>query len=365
MMQALTMPAWGMEDAPGTVIEWLAEEGSQISPGDELVEIETSKLTNVVESPFSGTLARIVLRKGDHAPTGALLAVIADSDTSDEAIESFIVEHRHEVAASTVSEPIEKLFETASGKIRVMTLEGSEGVPIVLLHGFGADWTNWSFLSHGLAQNRTVHMPDLPGHGASFKDLGADPLATVVDSIVEVVAKLDGKLHLAGHSLGGLVAVRIAARIPEQILSVSLLAPAGLSGQINGEFLDAFADADRRKPARSAIEMLVSDPGTVSLAMINDVIRARRVEGAKEALHGLRSAIADGDTQSVELGSDLKKLDKPVQLILGEKDRIIDMGKAPPDIELNTISGAGHLLHMEKAGEVQKILASFTEKHDE
>jgi pyruvate dehydrogenase E2 component (dihydrolipoamide acetyltransferase) len=365
MMQALTIPAWGMEDAPGTVVGWLVEEGAQISLGDELVEIETSKLTNVVESPFKGTLARIVLRKGDSAPKGALLAVVVDGEASNEEIEAFVSQNRQDAVTATTVEPTETIVETEGGRVRVISLEGGAAPPLMLLHGFGADWTNWSFISRGLAQKRTVRVVDLPGHGGSSKELGSDPLGAIVDGVLKVATEFGGKFHLAGHSLGGLVAVRAAATTPDKFLSVSLLAPTGLGERIDTEFLEAFATADQRKPARRAIEMLVSDPNAVSVDMINDVIRARRVEGAKEALHALRAAMADDGKQLVDVRDVLAALDLPVQVIVGENDRVVSIEEVPSGVaETKTVSGVGHLLHMEKAGEIQKLLEAFMERYD-
>ena len=366
MIHALTMPAWGMEDAPGTVVGWLVSEGDQIKRGQELVEIETTKLTNVVESPFEGRLTRVVLQKGDNAPTGSLLAVVVEGDASPQEVDAFVADHQRADHTVVQPDPTERLIETPAGRVRVMTQSGGPATPLLLLHGFGADWTSWAFLFRGLAQNRMVHMLDLPGHGSSFKDLGASPLQTVVEAVLETVRTVaNGPVHVAGHSLGGLVAMKAAAVAPARFRSICLLAPAGLSPMINETFLTAFADADSRRNARAAIEMLVSDRDSVSLAMINDVIRARRVEGVKEALHSLRRALANDGRQAIDARLDLASLVQPVQLITAEQDRIITLESMPAGLaNSRSIAGAGHLLHMEKAGEVQQLLETFMERND-
>ena len=61
---AITMPKWGLTMTEGSVVKWLRPAGAAIAPGDELLEIETSKIANVVEAETSGTLARIVRRRG-------------------------------------------------------------------------------------------------------------------------------------------------------------------------------------------------------------------------------------------------------------------------------------------------------------
>lgn len=366
MIRALTMPAWGMEDGAGTVVHWVVKEGDEIKLGQEIVEIETTKLTNVVESPFEGRLTKVVLQKGDSAPSGALLAVVVDGDASPQEIDAFIAEHKQTAAPPIEANPVEQFIETSRGRVRVMSQAGGAATPAFLLHGFGADWTSWSFLFRALARNRAVHMIDLPGHGGSFKDLGSSPLESVADAVVETAKALGGPLHLAGHSLGGLVAVAAAKKAGDLFKSITLLAPVGFGGAINDQFLQTFADADSRKNARAAIEMLVSDRDSVSLAMINDVIRARRVEGAKEALHALRVAIAASDgRQSVEMRGDVEKLGVPVQMITAENDGIIASEAVPAGItKATTIQGAGHLLHMEKPSDVERLIEGFMERND-
>ena len=59
-IRALTMPKWGIEMQEGTVTAWHVEPGRRVEKGDPLLDVETEKIVNSVESPASGTL-RIVL----------------------------------------------------------------------------------------------------------------------------------------------------------------------------------------------------------------------------------------------------------------------------------------------------------------
>ena len=57
---AFTMPKWGLTMTEGTVVGWLKAQGQSFKAGEELLEIETTKITNVFEAPEAGTLRRIV-----------------------------------------------------------------------------------------------------------------------------------------------------------------------------------------------------------------------------------------------------------------------------------------------------------------
>lgn len=94
LIHAVTMPKWGIEMTEGTVIQWNAAEGQRIDKGAPLLEVETEKIVNTVDSPASGTLRRIIADPGEARPVGALLAVLAAAEVSEEALEGFIQKFR-------------------------------------------------------------------------------------------------------------------------------------------------------------------------------------------------------------------------------------------------------------------------------
>ncbi len=105
-----------------------------------------------------------------------------------------------------------------------------QGPPLVLVHGLGGSAANWGELVPLLAASRRVVVPDLPGHG------GSDPLPAVASigafaDRVAAVAEHEDALPgpVAGHSLGGLVALHLALRRPEAVTRLVLAAAAGLS----------------------------------------------------------------------------------------------------------------------------------------
>ena len=99
-IQAITVPKWGLTMTEGTVTEWLVDEGDTIRVGDPIMDMETSKIVNVVESIVAGPLRRKLARPGDTLPVAALMGVVAETDVSDAEIDSFIASYVVEDTAS-------------------------------------------------------------------------------------------------------------------------------------------------------------------------------------------------------------------------------------------------------------------------
>ncbi|MGS5682749.1 biotin/lipoyl-containing protein, partial [Acinetobacter baumannii] len=89
-IKTLEIPKWGLSMEEGTIAQWLIKEGDSFNKGDEICEIETTKIVNVLEAPFAGTLRKILAKDGDTLPVGGLIAVCADNEVSDAEIEKFI-----------------------------------------------------------------------------------------------------------------------------------------------------------------------------------------------------------------------------------------------------------------------------------
>lgn len=89
-IQPITMPKWGIEMQEGTITAWNFRPGQQVDKGAALLDVETEKIVNSVESPASGTLRRIVADEGDTCPVGALIGVFAPPEVADADIDAFI-----------------------------------------------------------------------------------------------------------------------------------------------------------------------------------------------------------------------------------------------------------------------------------
>ena len=123
-IHAVTMPKWGIEMTEGTLAQWSVREGQRVNKGDPLLEVETEKIVNTVESPAAGTLRRIIATPGEVKPVGALIAVLADTEVSDADVASFIDEFK----GATVS------FEPDSGRSAHETTAAPHNAPPAALH---------------------------------------------------------------------------------------------------------------------------------------------------------------------------------------------------------------------------------------
>jgi pimeloyl-ACP methyl ester carboxylesterase len=113
--------------------------------------------------------------------------------------------------------------------VRLRYFIGGEGPALVLVHGLTGAAANWAELAPRFARRRRVLVPDLPGHGGS-SPLPAAPNMDAFSERVRLVADREGMLPAAlfGHSMGGLVALRLALRRPQDVTGVAVAASAGI-----------------------------------------------------------------------------------------------------------------------------------------
>ncbi len=377
-LQAITMPKWGLAMDEGMVVAWHVEEGARFDGSDEILDIETTKITNALESTAAGVLCRRVAGEGETLPVGALLGVIAEGVAGGvvEAgeVDAFIARFNENFAvaaaeASTQAASEPEIVEAAGWRLNYLRTgpsagaEASDAAPIVLVHGFGGDSNNWLFNQADLAQSHCVYALDLPGHGRSSKDVGAGDLGVLSDALGAFLDAFGiGRAHLCGHSLGGAVVLDLTLRRPEMAASLTLISSAGLGPEINGSFIDGFIAANRRKEMKAMLALLFAAPGAVSRDMVEELLRYKRLDGVEAALRGIAGAVFPGGRQGTVLAERLSELAQPVQVIRGREDRIIPPAQAeglPAKVAVATIEGAGHMPQMEAAAEVNRLIRAI------
>ena len=364
---AVTMPKWGLSMQLGKITAWAVAEGDEVQAGDDLADIETEKITGTLEAADTGTVRRIVARVGEDVPVSGTIALIAPAEVSDDALDSAVLEARAVIDAGVPDDAGGGAeLQTADVGGRKISYAGAapesqDGDVILLVHGYGGDRNSWLFLQEPLAAKYRVYALDLPGHGTSAKDVGDGTLGVLADAVTGVLDALGaGRAHLVGHSMGGAVALAVAARDPGRIASLTLIAPTGFGAEINAGYLRGFADAQTRRELKPVAGQLFADESLVTRQLVDDLLAYKRLDGVDESLHALLGTLLDGDAQRGDSAAALAAFGDaiPVTVVWGRADRIIPAAQAESvtGAARHLIDGAGHMPQMERPAEVQAAI---------
>ena len=246
-------------------------------------------------------MRRIVAPEGATLPIGALLAVAAPDSVPDTEIEAFVAGFvapepaAEEAAEDNTAAPRD--IEAGGRRLRVLDIGSGEAVPLVLVHGFGADLNAWMFNQPALAERRRVVAFDLPGHGGAEKRVGAGDIDMFAAAVADVLAALGlDRAHLVGHSMGGAIAIAVARRRPERVASLTLLSAAGLGRRSTAPSSTVSsrrsvgARCSRCWPAWCTI------PALISRVMIEETLRYKRLDGVQAALETIAARLVPGRT---------------------------------------------------------------------
>lgn len=109
---------------------------------------------------------------------------------------------------------------------------GNQGHPLVMLHGWGQNLQSLQPMGELLANQAKVHMIDLPGFGKSSPPPEDWDTEQYADRIYQYLTEQNiPQADILGHSVGGRICIRLAAKYPQQVRSVTLINAAGLKRQ--------------------------------------------------------------------------------------------------------------------------------------
>ncbi|PKM21389.1 MAG: pimeloyl-[acyl-carrier protein] methyl ester esterase [Gammaproteobacteria bacterium HGW-Gammaproteobacteria-14] len=212
---------------------------------------------------------------------------------------------------------------------------GDNAEDLVLLHGWGLHSIVWDDVMPDLLQHFRVTVIDLPGMGQSPMPAGEYDLAYLVD---QVGAILPSRCHLLGWSLGGLIAMQLAATRPAQVISLTTVATTprfveaegwpGVSSQLFERFQEVF-DEDAEGTLIRFLALNCKDASTVK----DDVRKLKEILyfcglPAPRALRGGLHVLRDTDLRAT-----LATLAQPVLMLFGGNDNIVPaavMATLPP-----------------------------------
>ena len=271
---------------------------------------------------------------------------------------------------------LEPSFETVGG-LRVRYVRAGEGPAVVLLHGFGSSIFTWKDVLPALARSRSVVALDFPGFGGSDqpRDLSSEIYPTLVAGLMDRLGI--EQATVVGNSMGGAVAVVVAARHPERVRALVLIDAAGfnlraadrpwllrlLATRAGGAIFERLPV--RGLPLRIALRQVFHDPALVTEERFDEYLAPQlRPGGRASMLSVLRSHTLDPGLVA-ELAPKVKA---PTLVLWGREDRWIPVEQADrfvaaiPRARKVLLDACGHLPQEERPADVLRWLQEFPEE---
>ncbi|HKD00079.1 MAG TPA: alpha/beta fold hydrolase [Methylomirabilota bacterium] len=255
-------------------------------------------------------------------------------------------------------------FVERPGRGRVSYLsEGSGATTVLLIHGSGMSARSWDMQLQGLPRSLRMIALDLPGHGQSDPAPRAG-VEAYAGAVADVLAALEcGPVVVVGHSLGGSVAIALAARRPDLVRGLVLIASCVKLPLVDsvGERLVAYLPGPLRRPLffSMAKKVLFAPQAPAdAIAITMRELRACRLETLQADVRAARA---------MDLTAHAAALDVPTLVLSGGRDRLTTPALAErlsaliPGSRLHIVDGAGHMLPLEAADRVNREIVAFVE----
>lgn len=228
--------------------------------------------------------------------------------------------------------------------------------PVILIHGQGSNHLAWPAALRRLSGQRVLAV-DLPGHGKSA-GIGQHAISGYSAQIMELLAELGlYQAVFVGHSMGGAIALDLALHHPSHVAGLGLIAT-GAYLSVDQGLLDnlsspvTFHSALQSYQSRSCCQ-------ETPPALIDRYMESMK-ETRPSVLYSDWRACADFD-----LRGSISQIEAPTWVIAGAEDRLLPVAFAHflagslPAARLQLISGAGHLVYLEKTSMVVHGLQQF------
>jgi pimeloyl-ACP methyl ester carboxylesterase len=238
---------------------------------------------------------------------------------------------------------------------------GAAATPLVLLHGAGGTLRHWPEQIRALPGRRVIAL-DLPGHG----DSPGPSLRSIAAYAERVLSALDalgiGSAALAGHSMGGAIALTVALEAPSRAAALVLVGT-GARLRVSPAVLQATAD-----PAALA----AAAEGMCAYAFGSLGGAAARREFT-EGLLATAAGVAHGDFSACDAFDVMARLGEiraPALVVCGTEDRLTKpkysefLRDGIPGARLELVPGAGHMVMLEAPGAVAERIQAFLAAED-
>jgi pimeloyl-ACP methyl ester carboxylesterase len=264
-----------------------------------------------------------------------------------------------------------KQHSIEAGDLHIEYLEGGQGDVVLLLHGFGANKDNWTRISKHYTPHYRVIAPDLPGFGGSSRQPDANyTIAVQADRIHAFVRAIGVKrFHLGGSSMGGNIAGVYAARHPENVISLWLVAPGGVvsadpsemgkelnEGKPNPLVVNSVEDYDRLLDFVFVKRPFI--PGPMLNKLAEEALKNRPLN--QKIFRQINVVPVKSPLEGTLNGSVV-----PTLILWGADDRVLHVSGAKvlesvmPKAQVAIMKGVGHLPMIEKPAETAEIYIRF------
>lgn len=258
-----------------------------------------------------------------------------------------------------------------------------DGPPVVLIHGMINSSRHWRQVAHRLADTYTVIAPDLIGHGDSPTPRGDYSLGAHAAAIRDLLTAIGiERATIAGHSLGGGVAMQFFYQFPQRTERMILISSGGLGREVSPALRGAALPGSGALLAlaanRAALAGLdfagacldrVSRQTGKNLRAVARALRPLSQSGSRRAFRETLRAVIDSRGQKVSAADRLYLLEAvPTLIVWGERDHTIplDHGEAAheavPGSRFETLPRAAHFPNLEDPEGLAEVLHSFLDQ---
>lgn len=261
--------------------------------------------------------------------------------------------------------------------------EGKGKQTIVFIHGLSSNADAWSRNIESLKEKYTCVALDLPGFGKSSKVAPAYTPTYYADIVVKLIVKLKLKnVIVAGHSMGGQAAIKLAINHPDELKKLILIAPAGIEefneqqallmkNAVTADMVSKTTDEQIDRNYQLNFFKLPEEAQT----MISDRKKIKQAADFPEYCDAIVKSIAgmlDNPTQA-----ELNLIAVKTLIVFGENDNLIPNRYLNPNLTTNLVGGiaqekiknstlhfvseSGHFVQFEKPTEVNRIITTWLE----
>jgi len=240
---------------------------------------------------------------------------------------------------------------------RLYLRRAGAGAPLLFLHG-AVGFPGWLPFFERLSDRFDLLAPDHPSFGRSTTPPWLDEVGDLAYFYLDLIDRLGlERIHLAGHSLGGWIALEMAVRAPERLRSLTLLNSAGI--RIKGKPIADILVMDRAETTRLAI----ADPRLVEAQLAMPMTPEMEQTLAQNRVSAARLAWQPRFFNP-KLAKWLHRVKTPTRIVWGDRDGIVPPDYAAafadliPDSRVVMVEGTAHSPHVEKP---DAVLAAITE----